>query len=363
MINVYENSDIFLPPTNDNNSAWKGHIPFARYITKAFRPEVFVELGTYYGVSYSAFWDSAIRHKIPMEGYAVDMWEEGYDETTPGSNQVVFEKFKSFHDENLPSSSHILKMEFEQALEKFSDESIDLLHIDGNHNYEIVKKDFFSWLPKMKKTGMILLHDVHINWDGYGVHVFWDEIKNSYPSFSFHHSYGLGLLCVSDDIPENLAWIFTLQDPEKSTFIDLFTNIGLLFDKYENCPREKEYKETIKSINVSNQEKTNALQEFTEKNKQLNLNILETTARNKQLEQKIQDTLTKNQQLNQRIMEVSEKNKSLKDDLQSARDKLQTQKASLQKKDKSLEEKTKLIEEKNREIREALKEINDLKSE
>lgn len=36
---------------------------------------------------------------------------------------------------------------------------IDLLFIDGDHNYEAVRKDFIDWLPYVKTGGIILFHD------------------------------------------------------------------------------------------------------------------------------------------------------------------------------------------------------------
>lgn len=39
------------------------------------------------------------------------------------------------------------------------DQKIDLLFIDGNHQYDAVKKDFDQWLPHIKKSGYIIIHD------------------------------------------------------------------------------------------------------------------------------------------------------------------------------------------------------------
>lgn len=38
-------------------------------------------------------------------------------------------------------------------------EPIDVLFIDGDHDYEAVRRDFVDWLPHMKKGAYILLHD------------------------------------------------------------------------------------------------------------------------------------------------------------------------------------------------------------
>ena len=59
----------------------------------------------------------------------------------------VFETVSSYNEEFYSEKSTLLIMDFEEALQRFEDGSIDLLHIDGNHEYESVKKDFENWLP------------------------------------------------------------------------------------------------------------------------------------------------------------------------------------------------------------------------
>ena len=46
------------------------------------------------------------------------------------------------------------------AASYFSDGSLDVVYIDGNHSYEAVKADIRAWLPKLSKpTGYIAGHD------------------------------------------------------------------------------------------------------------------------------------------------------------------------------------------------------------
>ena len=45
------------------------------------------------------------------------------------------------------------------------DTEIDLLFIDGSHEYEQVKKDFDAWAPKIKADGVLAIHDVYY-WPG-----------------------------------------------------------------------------------------------------------------------------------------------------------------------------------------------------
>ena len=47
----------------------------------------------------------------------------------------------------------------EQTYSYFADESIDFLHIDGNHSEESSVFDVTYWLPKVKKGGVICFDD------------------------------------------------------------------------------------------------------------------------------------------------------------------------------------------------------------
>ncbi|MNC62469.1 hypothetical protein D3C75_1124950 [compost metagenome] len=85
-------------------------------------------------------------------------------------------------------------MTFDEALNDFADESIDLLHIDGFHTYEAVRHDYETWLPKLAPNGVILFHDIEARYVGFGVYRFWDELILQHPAVKFEHYHGLGVL-------------------------------------------------------------------------------------------------------------------------------------------------------------------------
>jgi hypothetical protein len=87
----------------------------------------------------------------------------------------------------------------------FSDFSIDLLHIDGFHSYESVRSDFESWLPKMQSNGIVLLHDIHVRRNSFGVHKFWNEVKSKFETIEFVGSHGLGVVFLGEVPPGKLS--------------------------------------------------------------------------------------------------------------------------------------------------------------
>ncbi len=46
-----------------------------------------------------------------------------------------------------------------EAHRKFEDESLDFVHIDGDHAFDMVMQDLIFYVPKVRQGGMILVHD------------------------------------------------------------------------------------------------------------------------------------------------------------------------------------------------------------
>lgn len=67
---------------------------------------------------------------------------------------------------------------------RFEDNSIDFIFIDGDHTYDAVKKDFSMYFSKVKLNGLIFFHDSRMNRGGANFHVgsskFVDEVIRDY---------------------------------------------------------------------------------------------------------------------------------------------------------------------------------------
>ena len=53
-----------------------------------------------------------------------------------------------------------------ELVDKFEDNSMDLIYIDGQHTKQDVTRDLKLYLPKLKKGGIIAGHDYHEVWPG-----------------------------------------------------------------------------------------------------------------------------------------------------------------------------------------------------
>jgi len=162
-------------------------------------PSLIVELGTHWGESYFAFCQSIFENGLDCRSYAVDHWLGEAHSGLYGDE--VFEEVKHYNDLHYGQFSHLLRASFDDALGQFSDNSIDLLHIDGFHTYEAVSHDFRRWLPKVRPGGVILVHDIDVRHTDFGVWRLWEEIKQEFSeTFEFHHCWGLGVIRKRGDV-------------------------------------------------------------------------------------------------------------------------------------------------------------------
>ena len=203
--------------------AWIEHIPFAFFLIETLKPNVFVELGTHYGNSYFAFCQAISELKLKSRTFAVDRWTG--DEHSGYYGIEVFEYVDRINNQNFSHFSNLLKMSFDDANPYFNDGTIDLLHIDGTHNYEAVKHDFEMWLPKMSNKGIMILHDTKVYETGFGVWKLMEELKNRYHSMEFNHGNGLGIICTGNDV--NTDFLHFIEKSNHDSFnANLFANLG-----------------------------------------------------------------------------------------------------------------------------------------
>lgn len=151
-------------------------------IYKTLRPKNILEIGTFFGgtlwhwLKYDT--DKKIEKMICLD-YPVPSSDDRYEEMIQSkqkwndwlkdSNKDIF-FFLISEDSKSPEA-------YKKIESIFRNKDIDLLFIDGGHDYETVSSDFEKYSPFVRKNGLIVFHDVV----GCGeVKDYWNKIKNNF---------------------------------------------------------------------------------------------------------------------------------------------------------------------------------------
>lgn len=222
------NRSMFWRPVYLAPSAWTEHVPFAFWLVEAQRPRVFVELGTHYGTSYFGFCQAVDRLNLDTRCFAVDTWKG--DEHAGEYDEGVFEQVEAHNESHYSGFSRLVRSTFDDALEHFTDGTVDLLHIDGLHTFEAVTHDFESWLPKLSRRAIVVFHDINVRERGFGVFKLFEQLSQRYPVFEFAHGHGLGVVAVGPDAAdgESLQQLFQANaDPARQRAVrEVFSRLG-----------------------------------------------------------------------------------------------------------------------------------------
>ena len=175
----------------------KSHREFVEWLINRIKPEVTVELGVDYG--YSSFL-MALCQDNPV--YGIDC----FDVSVHGPREDDDYQFVMSVKEKLGLDNlEIIKGYFDDVAKTW-DKEIDLLHIDGLHDYENCKNDCDTWAPLVKEDGVILFHDTVSNPDGAGL--FFSQLE--VPKVNFTNSFGLGVASNNANLIEEIKQTFKL---------------------------------------------------------------------------------------------------------------------------------------------------------
>lgn len=148
-------------------------------------PPIVCEIGVWKGKSSYVF-ASGIKKKNgvlysidPFNGDGDDASISSYKNAIKKLNTTLLDNFKKTMSRyKLLKYIKILPMLSESARKIFPEKRIDLLFIDGNHDYKFVKNDYELWSPLIPSGGTIVLHDVmavHVD----GPKIVFQEISKS----------------------------------------------------------------------------------------------------------------------------------------------------------------------------------------
>ena len=165
-------------------SAWVGHEKFALWLVDRMKPQIIVDVGMAQG--YSTF-----MLALPGEGkvFGIDRFD-GHGQGAEKDARRHYARLWKLGLRNV----EILKGDSSEIARTWQHGRIDVLHIDADHTYEGVKRDYEAWSHHVRKNGVILFHDVVSPHPGVGKFFF----SLPHQKLVFQHAYGLGVLPKSE---------------------------------------------------------------------------------------------------------------------------------------------------------------------
>ena len=173
-----EETKFFVNKIKDMHSVFDKEGIFLYDTAKNCSRGVIVEIGAWKGVS--AIWlGSGSNAGNKMKVYSIDTFTGSQIHKKKYGNIETLTAFqKNIDDASLTDIICPIAKESEEAIKEWT-EPIEFLWIDGNHEYESVKKDFSLWFSHLIKNGTIALHDSAFRKESGPVRVVREEIQTS----------------------------------------------------------------------------------------------------------------------------------------------------------------------------------------
>ena len=165
-------------------SSWTGYLELGIWLTCRFLPHVVVDLGVDCGASTYAWGTSGTSQVIGVD------WFKGDQHTGFRDTEAVVQALgrELARDHQYPDTVRIWRSSFEDAAKAF-DRKVDVLHVDGLHTTEAVKRDIDTWLPKLSNGGLLVMHNTRVYPNSVGT--LFDALP--LPKTRLEHSAGLGI--------------------------------------------------------------------------------------------------------------------------------------------------------------------------
>lgn len=162
------------PFTHEDIPGWFDFADFYLEMLDRARPgDIMVELGVWLGKSTIFMAQEAMRRKLDVQIYAVDIFDDtSYNYTESAKKGIVDGFYGSYHPRlknqflihifkaRVDSLIRIKQCDSADAAKSFKDGSVRFVFVDADHEYDAVCRDIDAWLPKLTPDGLIAGHDI-----------------------------------------------------------------------------------------------------------------------------------------------------------------------------------------------------------
>jgi predicted O-methyltransferase YrrM len=148
-------------------------------LANQFQVRKYLEIGVHNGASMSY----VLRSKYIEKCVGIDPFESSTDTNSHYIRQdhISEERTLTNLNKNNPRSADITMIKKYSQDAIVSDTDFDMLFIDGDHSYEMVKHDFNKFIRNLRSGGIIVFDDLHQSGPGR----FFNDVKGD-PRIEFH---------------------------------------------------------------------------------------------------------------------------------------------------------------------------------
>lgn len=205
---------MFWQPDHIEPSDWLDHLPWVFWLIETLQPKRCVTLGARSGSLHLALCQGVKRIDSEAECLLVSKQSEALEISAQAER-----RYAACH--RLVSASPL-------RAAKRVEPGIDIVVLDLPSDDEDMDIALEPWLGLMSAQGVVLIPGINGSDTSKGFHAVYTELQNRYPSLSFHHGEGMGMILIGATPPTLLE---TLLERWKTpgvarTVRDVFARLG-----------------------------------------------------------------------------------------------------------------------------------------
>ncbi len=117
--------------------------------------ELGFKVGAEIGVDAGVYSEILCQENPKLKLYSIDIWDLG----AGGSRQMRLRRYAEAKARLAPYKTQLIRKYSLEAVNDFTNNSLDFVYIDGGHRFDDVMQDIIGWTKKVKKGGIISGHD------------------------------------------------------------------------------------------------------------------------------------------------------------------------------------------------------------
>ena len=308
-VNVIESPIVLARPKYVvGKTAWLEHAPFAFYLTSILEPKVFVEVGTDTGESYFTFCQAVDELGLDCQCYGIACEREAEEinrESNGALDPADFQGLQDYNQSNYADYSQLIHSPWKDGLDRLSDGSVDVLHVNGLANFLKILRSFAILKSKLSPAGVIVLSglgDCDIGaeiWQRFAV------LKSKYPHFYFPQGHGLLILGLGAQQKDVMRPWFNASSQEGAKIQTLFARLGHLC---QACGQQEQVHNQLSQEREQNQKVQRELAVAQEHQELLSIELEDAKFGELQLQEELKASQKEVQQLQSELESVRQEN-------------------------------------------------------